>query len=68
MEKPIYVISRPVEGVTLNGKEYLLDADQNLMEFESRQAALDFLDADEDELEELGVDVELYNEQEDAGS
>lgn len=56
-----YAIGRPIEGVTLNGKEYVLDDDGELMTFDSAEDALDFLKAcgltDED-IEEQGIVIE----------
>lgn len=40
-----YAIGRPIEGVTLNGNEYVLDGDGELMTFDSEEDALDFLKA-----------------------
>jgi hypothetical protein len=40
-----YAIGRPIEGVTLNGNEYVLDGDGKLMTFDSVEDALDFLKA-----------------------
>ena len=40
-----YAIGRPIEGVTLNGNEYVLDGDGKLMTFDSEEDALDFLKA-----------------------
>lgn len=40
-----YAIGRPIEGVTLNGNEYVLDGDGKLMTFDSEENALDFLKA-----------------------
>ena len=40
-----YAIGRPIEGVTLNGNEYVLDGDGKLMAFDSEEDALDFLKA-----------------------
>lgn len=40
-----YVIGRPIEGITLNGNEYVLDGDGELMTFDSEEDALDFLKA-----------------------
>ncbi len=37
------VIARAIEGISINGKEYLLDDDGNAMEFADKQAAKDFL-------------------------
>lgn len=40
-----YAIGRPIEGVTLNGNEYVIDGDGKLMTFDSEEDALDFLKA-----------------------
>lgn len=40
-----YAIGRPIEGVTLNGNEYVLDGDGKLMTSDSEADALDFLKA-----------------------
>ena len=40
-----YAIGRPIEGVTLNGNEYVLDGDGKLMTFDSEEDTLDFLKA-----------------------
>lgn len=40
-----YAIGRPIEGVTLNGNEYVLDECGELMTFDSAEDALDFLKA-----------------------
>lgn len=51
-------IGRPIEGITLNGNEYVLDDDGELMTFDSVEDALDFLKAcgltDED-IEDQGI-------------
>jgi hypothetical protein len=51
-----FCISRAIEGVTINGKEHLLNDDGSVMTFASREAALQFLDdndidADVDEMD-----------------
>jgi len=38
-----YCIGRPIEGVSLNGNEYLLDDDGEVLRFESTDACLDFI-------------------------
>lgn len=38
-----YAIGRPIDGVTLNGNEYVLDGDGKLMTFDSEEDALGFL-------------------------
>lgn len=34
-----YIIGRPIGGISLNGLEYLLDEDQNVLTFESVKSA-----------------------------
>lgn len=56
-----YVIGRPIEGITLNGNEYVLDDDGELMTFDSEEDALDFLKAcglTDDDIEEQGIVIE----------
>ena len=36
-------ISKAIEGISLNGKEYLLDGDGKTMKFQSRESAIEFL-------------------------
>ena len=36
-------ISRPIEGVSVNGNEYLLDKNNEVMQFADIQVAKDFL-------------------------
>lgn len=56
-----YVIGRPIEGVTLNGNEYVLDGDGELMTFDSEEDALDFLKAcglTDNDIEGQGIAIE----------
>lgn len=56
-----YAIGRPIEGVTLNGNEYVLDGDGELMTFDSEEDALDFLQAcgfTDNDIEEQGIVIE----------
>ena len=56
-----YAIGRPIEGITLNGNEYVLDGDGELMTFDSEEDALDFLKAcglADDDIEEQGIVIE----------
>ena len=39
-------ISRPIEGVSVNGNEYLLDKNNEVMQFADIQVAKDFLRSD----------------------
>lgn len=60
-----YAIGRPVEGVTLNGNEYVLDDDGELMTFDGKEDALDFLKAcglTDDDIEEQGIVIEEVQE------
>ena len=45
-----YVIAQPVEGISLNGLEYLLDDDNNVKIFKSYDLAHDFVVAHIDEV------------------
>jgi hypothetical protein len=38
-----YLISRPINGISVNGPEYLYDDEQQLMEFPSHDDAVNFL-------------------------
>ena len=40
-----YVIARPIEGISLNGNEYLLNDDDSVMEFEEKENCLEFIKA-----------------------
>lgn len=56
-----YAIGRPIEGVTLNGNEYVLDGDGKMMTFDSEEDALDFLKAcgfTDNDIKEQGVVIE----------
>lgn len=56
-----YAIGRPIEGVTLNGNEYVLDGDGELMTFDSEDDALGLLKANgftDGDIERQGIVVE----------
>lgn len=60
-----YAIGRPIEGITINGNEYVLDDDGELMTFDSEEDALDFLKAcglADDDIEEQGIVSEEVQE------
>ena len=42
-----FVIGRPINGVTVNGDEYVLDNSNNLMTWKSREAAKRFCEQNE---------------------
>jgi len=56
-----YAIGRPIEGITLNGNEYVLDDEGELMTFDSEEDALDFLKAcgfTDNDIEGQGIVIE----------
>tara|TARA_Y100000034_G_C6900121_1_gene416003 strand:+ start:3188 stop:3442 length:255 start_codon:yes stop_codon:yes gene_type:complete len=72
-KKQAWVISRYQEGISLNPKEYILDAeDGELMEFDSVDEALDYLNqhggleqkvtSELEAYDVYGVDIELQEE------
>lgn len=38
-------IARAIEGISINGKEWLLDENGNTMKFESKETAVEFLES-----------------------
>ena len=56
-----YVVYSHPEGISLNGRQYLLDANDELLKFDSPTAVIDYLAlhgieaTTEDELEEHGI-------------
>lgn len=40
----MFVIARAIEGVTLNGKEYLLDKNNEVLKFGTQGTAVEFLE------------------------
>ena len=38
-----YVITRPIEGVSINGREYLLDENDRVIQFDSKDEARTYL-------------------------
>lgn len=59
------VIYRPINGIGLNGNEYVLDEKGDLMVFETENDAILFLAAcgiEEQEIEEMGIGFEPVEE------
>ena len=57
------VISRPVNGISLNGKEYVLDDKGDIKLFDTRDTALDFLKANgvtENDMDSTFMQIEEY--------
>lgn len=59
----MYRIARPINGISLNGNEYVLDDDNEIKLFESRQLALDFLGMSEADLEDSDIDIQEIEEE-----
>jgi hypothetical protein len=47
----MFAIARPINGVTINGNEYLLDENDNIKLFATRESAVDFC-------KQFGIDPE----------
>lgn len=63
----MWVVSRPICGVTINGKEYLEDKQGNLMCFETKQDAKQFLfdnGYSEKDIADDGIEITLLKEKE----
>tara|TARA_R100001530_G_scaffold136351_1_gene116624 strand:- start:259 stop:438 length:180 start_codon:yes stop_codon:yes gene_type:complete len=43
MNKMKYLIARPINGISINGNEYLLDNNNKPMEFSNYDECLDFI-------------------------
>jgi hypothetical protein len=65
-----YAISRHINGISLNGKEYCLDGEDNVLLFDSFESAKEYLlmhlvDCDEEDLNEDiendTIQIEPYN-------
>lgn len=60
-----WAIGRPINGVTINGLEYVLDDEDELMLFDSIEEAKEFLrenGIDDDEIEVEGIEFEEVGE------
>lgn len=63
--KQMIIIGRPINGISINGLEYLLNDDQTEMEFADKDSAKQFLrengfaDLTDDELEDSFVFEEI---------
>ena len=54
----MYYISRAINGISINGDEYLLDDNNEIMLFESKKEALNFIGAtNEEELHENFISI-----------
>jgi hypothetical protein len=54
-----YTVSRAVNGISLNGREYLLDDDGKVRAFDTVEQVLELLGVDTvEELEAMGINIE----------
>ena len=54
-----FTVSRAVNGISLNGREYLLDDQDKVRTFDTVEEILELLGADTvDELEAMGIKIE----------
>lgn len=63
----MWVVSRPIGGVTINGKEYLEDKQGNLMCFETKRTAKQFLFDNGYSIKDIadeGIEITLRKEKE----
>lgn len=64
----VVLIYRYINGISLNGREYLLDEENKELKFDNKEQALNFLSdggveaKDEEELEEYGIYFEIEEE------
>lgn len=54
----VYLIGRPIDGISINGLEYLMDDDNKVMEFDSKESITSFITdslgvEDPEDIEEL---------------
>ena len=55
-----YIIGRAINGITINGREFVLDENNEVMKFDSEDAARAFLrDNGIDNPEDEGIDILL---------
>lgn len=55
-----YAIGRPINGISINGLEYVMDDDGELMTFASEEAAIAFLNQNgisADDIEDFGIEI-----------
>lgn len=59
-----FIVSRPINGITINGDEHLLDEYGNVMEFNTRLEAVDYLiecGCTQEEIESFSIDEETIS-------
>lgn len=60
-----YLVARPINGIGVNGLEYLYDDEQELMRFETKDDAVDFLSRQFPTLSRIQIEEDFYIQSED---
>lgn len=60
-----YLVARPINGISINGYEYLYNDEQKLMHFESKDDALDFLSRHFPTMSRVDIEESFYIHTED---
>jgi len=58
----MYSIYRHINDISLNGREYILDADDKLMLFPTHQEAMEYLEQNGITREDIGISVWIEKE------
>lgn len=60
-----YLVARPINGIGINGLEYLYDDEQQLMRFKTKDDAVDFLSRQFPTLSRIQIEEDFYIHSED---
>lgn len=60
-----YLVARPINGIGVNGLEFLYDDEQELMQFETKDDAVDFLSRQYPTLSRVQIDEDFFIDRED---
>ena len=60
-----YLVARPINGIGVNGLEYLYDDEQELMRFKTKDDAVDFLSRQFPTLSRIQIEEDFYIQSED---
>ena len=60
-----YLVARPINGISVNGLEYMYDDEQELMRFETKDDAVDFLSRHYPTLSRIQIEEDFYIQSED---
>lgn len=60
-----YLVARPINGIGVNGLEYLYDDEQELMRFKTKDDAVDFLSRQFPTLSRIQIEEDFYIQSDD---